>query len=424
MTQLKFETWPIERLIEYARNPRKNDHAVDKIAGAIKEFGFRIPVVAKSDGLVVDGHLRLKAAKKLGLTEVPVILADDMTEAQIKAFRISVNRMAEFADWDNELLALEFSELTDMGFDLDMTGFTADEIAALTPEQIEPGLTDEDSVPEVPEQPITVLGDVWMLGKHRLMCGDSTSIGAFDQLMAGERADMIFTDPPYGMSYGGGRAEGEHTKFKGRSGGIKAHGMILNDDLQGDDLIALVRDAIATSTASMKEGGALYACFTWRTYAEFEAGLESCGYKVKACIVWDKKSIGLGNSNYRPQHEFIFYCGGQWYGDKSESDVWYLSRGNTGAYVHPTQKPVELIERALDNSSKRGDLIIDCFGGSGSTLIACEKTNRQARLMELDPKYCDVIVNRWQDFTGKIATHAETGQPFAEVKNDKQETGQ
>lgn len=185
MTSLVFETWPITRLIEYARNPRKNDHAVDKIASAIKEFGFRIPVVAKSDGLVIDGHLRLKAAKKLGLTEIPVILADDMTETQIKAFRISVNRMAEFAEWDNELLALEFAELKDMDFDLDLTGFTADEIAALMPEQIEPGLTDEDAVPEVPEVSITVKGDVWVLGKHRLMCGDSTSIDAVEKLTGG-----------------------------------------------------------------------------------------------------------------------------------------------------------------------------------------------------------------------------------------------
>ena len=240
------------------------------------------------------------------------------------------------------------------------------------------------------------------------MCGDSTSVTAFDQLMGGAKADMIFTDPPYGMSYGGGRAAGSTKK----GALVKAHGMIINDDLQGNDLIALVRDAIATSSALMKEGGALYACFTWRTYAEFEAGLESCGYKVKACIVWDKKSIGLGNSNYRPQHEFIFYCGGQWYGDKSESDVWHMSRGATGKYVHPTQKPVELVERALSNSSKAGDVVIDCFGGSGSTLIACEKTNRHSRLMELDPKYCDVIVKRWQEFTGQKAIHAETGEAF------------
>lgn len=407
MKTLQFETWSIDRLIEYSRNPRKNDHAVDKIAGAIKEFGFRVPVVVKSDGLVVDGHLRLKAAKKLGLTEVPVILADDMTEAQIKAFRISVNRMAEFAEWDNDLLALEFSELTDMGFDLDLTGFTADEIAALSPEQIDPGLTDEDATPEVPEQPVTVLGDVWVLGGHRLMCGDSTSIDAMDKLMAAQKADMVFTDPPYGMSYDGGR-------------GKKQFGMIKGDDAKGADLIALVRDALATAKASCKEGASAYVCFPWRTYAEFEDAMLSCGMAINSCIVWDKKSVGLGHQDYRPQHEFIFYSkGGQFYGDRSQSDVWYMSRGSTAAYVHPTQKPVELVEKAIGNSSKKGDAVIDCFGGSGSTMIACEKTGRHARLMELDPKYCDVIVKRWQDFTGKIAIHAETGEPFAEVTNGK-----
>jgi len=195
--------------------------------------------------------------------------------------------------------------------------------------------------------------------------------------------------------------------------------MILNDDLQGDDLIGLVRDALATSIAVSKQGAPLYACFTWRTYAEFEAALESLGKEVKACIVWDKKSIGLGNSHYRPQHEFIFYCGGQWHGDKSQSDVWNMSRGSTGEYVHPTQKPVELIERALNNSSKAGDVVVDCFGGSGSTLIACEKTARDCRMMELDPKYCDVIIQRWQDFTGQTATLEGDGRTFDELKAER-----
>jgi len=291
-----------------------------------------------------------------------------------------------------EDLATDFGELM---------GFSQDELVDLLKKnEVTEGLTDEDAVPEVPEEPITREGDVWLLGRHRLMCGDSTSIDAVDKLMGGSKADMIFTDPPYGMSYGGGRAAGSTKK----GALVKAHGMILNDDLQGNALIALVRDAIAASTTAMKEGGALYACFTWRTYAEFEAALESCGHKVKACIVWDKKSIGLGNSHYRPQHEFIFYCGGQWHGDKSQSDVWHMSRGATGEYVHPTQKPVELVERALNNSSKRGDIVIDCFGGSGSTLIACEKNGRHACLMELDPKYVDVIIKRWQDYTGQNAT--------------------
>ena len=411
----RLQLWPVERLQPYAKNARTHSDAqVEQIAASIREFGFTNPIlVDKADGIIA-GHGRLMAAKLLGLDQVPVISLDYLTDAQRRAYILADNKLALNAGWDDALLAEELKQLEADGFDLDLVGFSDEELEALMPEaeQLEPGAED-DAVPEVPAQPVSVLGDVWVLGNHRLMCGDSTSIGAFDQLMAGQRADMIFTDPPYGMSYGGGRAAGDHALDK-KTGGvkIKSHGMILNDDLQGDDLIALVRDAIATSTASMKEGGALYACFTWRTYAEFEAGLESCGYKVKACIVWDKKSIGLGNSNYRPQHEFIFYCGGQWYGDKSESDVWYMSRGNTGAYVHPTQKPVELIERALDNSSKRGDLVIDCFGGSGSTLIACEKKNRHARLMELDPKYCDVIVKRWQDFTGKRATLEADGRTF------------
>jgi len=223
----------------------------------------------------------------------------------------------------------------------------------------------------------------------------------------------VFTDPPYGMSYGGGRARGDSVSFKNRSGGIKAHGMIKGDDLQGENLIGLVRDALATAKATSKTGAAFYVCFTWRTYTEFENALNECGLSVSNCIVWDKKSIGLGNANYRPQHEFIFYCkGGVWQGDKSQSDVWYMSRGATGDYVHPTQKPVELIERALTNSSKAGDSVLDLFGGSGSTLIAAEKTGRNARLMELDEKYVDVIVQRWQNFTGQEAVNEETGRKY------------
>jgi DNA modification methylase len=343
-----------------------------------------------------------------------VILADDMSEAQIKAFRLSVNKVAELAEWDIDLLKLEIFDLKEMDFDLSLTGFDDDELANFLAEPTE-GLTDDDAVPDVPAIPVTVEGDVWLLGRHRLMCGDSTSQSAFDALTAGAAADLIFTDPPYGMSYGGGRAAGSSKK----GDLVKAHGMILNDDLQGDDLIGLVRDALATSISCTKPGAPLYACFTWRTYAEFEAALQGLGREVKACIVWNKQSIGLGNSHYRPQHEFIFYCGGQWYGDKSQSDVWSMSRGATGAYVHPTQKPVELIERALSNSSKSGDIVIDCFGGSGSTLIACEKHGRMARLMELDPKYCDVIITRWQDFTGQQATLESTGQAFGELKAER-----
>ena len=406
----------VDDLIPYARNSRTHSKdQVAQIAASIREFGWTNPILVDGDGTIIAGHGRVMAARKLGEKEVPCIELGHLTEAQKRAYVIADNQLALNAGWDAEMLKVEIAELVDADFDLGLLGFDDAMLAGLTGVETE-GLTDPDDAPEPPAVPVTVLGDVWVMSNHRLMCGDSTSIDAFTTLMGGERADMIFTDPPYGMSYGGGRAAGDHARDK-KTGGvkIKAHGMIINDDLQGDALIALVRDAIATSSACMKEGGALYACFTWRTYAEFEAGLESCGHKVKACIVWDKKSIGLGNSNYRPQHEFIFYCGGQWYGDKSQSDVWYMSRGSTGEYVHPTQKPVELIERAINNSSKAGDVVIDCFGGSGSTMIAAEKNGRYSRLMELDPKYCDVIVTRWQDFTGQQAILDGDGRTFDEI---------
>ena len=393
----------VEDLIPYVRNSRTHsDEQVAQIAASIREFGWTNPVLVDGENGVIAGHGRILAARKLGMDEVPCIELAGLTDTQRRAYIIADNKLALNAGWDDELLAIEFSELADAGFDNLLTGFTQDEIDALTPEQIPEGLTDEDAVPDVQPDPVSKLGDVWLLGKHRVMCGDSTSIDAVEALMTGGKADMVFTDPPYGMSYGGGR-----------------HGMILGDDKTGDDLIELVRDALASAVAVSKSGSATYVCFSWRTYSEFEAAMEECGLKASACIVWDKKSIGLGNSNYRPQHEFIFYCkGGAWYGDKAQSDVWSMSRGATGKYVHPTQKPVELIERALNNSSKGGDTVLDVFGGSGSTLIACEKTGREARLMELDPKYVDVIVRRWQEFTGKQATHAATGATFAEVEAD------
>ena len=313
------------------------------------------------------------------------------------------------------MLKIELQDLNSEGFDLSLTGFDLSEISAFLEEPTE-GLTDEDAVPEAPEVPVTVEGDVWLLGRHRLMCGDSTLIDAVDRLMDGQKADMVFTDPPYGMSYGGGRAAGSTKK----GALVKAHGMIKGDDLKGDDLIGMIRDAVGSAISVCKSGAAKYVCFPWRTYAEFESALDQVGMTVSACIVWDKKSIGLGNANYRPQHEFIFYSkGDSWHGDKSQSDVWYNSRGATGAYVHPTQKPVELVEKAISNSSKGQDIVIDVFGGSGSTLIACEKTSRDCRMMELDPKYCDVIILRWQEFTGHKATHEQSEQTFAEMQESR-----
>ena len=415
MAKQQIEQVSIEALIPYARNSRTHSDAqVAQIAASIKEFGFTNPVLIDEDGGIIAGHGRTLAARKLGLDEVPCLRLAYLSEAQKKAYIIADNKLALNAGWDDEMLKVELSELKDLDFDLSLIGFDADELAnLLEPEQVE-GLTDEDEVPELPETPVTVEGDIWILGNHRLMCGDSTSIDAVDKLVNASQVDMVFTDPPYGMSYGGGRAG----KIGGTDGTVKKFGVILGDTKTGGELIALVRDALASAVSVSKSGSATYVCFPWRTYSEFESAMEECGLKATSCIVWDKKSIGLGNANYRPQHEFIFYCkGGAWYGDKTQSDVWSLSRGATGKYVHPTQKPVELIEQALNNSSKSGDAVLDVFGGSGSTMIACEKTGRYARLMELDPKYCDVIIKRWQEFTGKTAYHDVTGEAFAEVVN-------
>lgn len=411
----RYKKSEIATLIPYINNSRTHsEEQIKQVAASIKEFGFTNPVLIDEQGGIIAGHGRVMAAELLGMTEVPCIVLEGLTEAQKKAYVIADNQLALNAGWDLDTLKLEVENLHELDFDLDLLGFDDDMLDGLLQEIPGEGLTDEDAVPEAPESPVSVEGDVWVLGNHRLMCGDSTSIDAVDRLMGGQKSDLVFTDPPYGMSYGGGRAAGSTKK----GALVKAHGMILGDDARGDDLIALVSDSLSAAVISRKEGGAAYVCFPWRTYAEFEQGLIDAGLEIKACIVWNKKSIGLGNSNYRPQHEFIFYCGGQWYGDKSQSDVWSLGRDSGSSYVHPTQKPVELIEKALSNSSKSGDIVHDCFGGSGSTLIACEKTGRHARLMELDPKYVDVIIKRWQDFTGKEAIH-ENGQTFAEISISK-----
>jgi DNA modification methylase len=429
-SEQKFDYRQADSLVPYVRNSRTHSDAqVAQIAGSIEEFGMVGAIVVR-DGVIAKGHGTLAAIQKLyeagkriypapGRKQgaeplpagtVPVLDVSGWTDAQFKAYVIADNKLAENAGWDFELLAVELDDLRDEGFDLNLLGFEAQELNDLigTPNTgPEPGLTPDDQVPEAPEAPASLLGDVWVLGDHRLMCGDSTSAEAFAKLMAGGRGDMIFTDPPYGMSYEGGRSK-------------KQFGMIANDDAQGADLIALVRGALGSAKAACKAGASAYVCFPWRTYAEFEAAMRATGFDINACIVWDKKSIGLGHQDYRPQHEFIFYSkGGQFYGDRSESDVWYMSRGNTAAYVHPTQKPVELIERALQNSSKEGDVVIDCFGGSGSTLIASQKLGRAARLMELDPRYCDVIIKRWQEFTGEAATLEVDGRTFEEVAEER-----
>lgn len=411
-----YKTFPVASLIPYARNSRTHSEAqITKIAASIKEFGFLNPVIVDGENGIVAGHGRVLAAKKLGMDEVPVVEASHLTEAQRRAYVIADNRLALDAEWDDEMLRVEFAELEGLGFDLDLTGFTPDEIAALQPEQLTEGLTDEDAVPEVPVESVTKPGDVWVMGKHRLMCGDSTSIEQAEKLMAGLKADMVFTDPPYNVAYEG---LGKKNKL----------GPIKNDNMADDAFEQFCRDVFATYHAVMKPLSCIYVCHPDSQTAPKLAFEKTFGelFKKSSTIIWVKQSAGMGWQDYRVQHEPILYgwkegSGKHFYcGDRSKTTIWKIGRDAQATYVHPTQKPVALPEEAIKNSSKGEDTILDLFGGSGSTLIACEKTGRTARLMELDPKYCDVIVKRWQDFTGKQAALESTGQTFAEVSNVSQ----
>jgi len=331
------------------------------------------------------------------------------------------------AGWDNKLLALELGELGDLGFDLDLVGFTDEEIAALMPVQIEPGLTDEDAVPEVPEQPVTVLGDVWVLGKHRLMCGDSTSIDAVDKLMVGQKADMVFTDPPYNVNFTGALSStsknGKLVKMsQGYVNPSSTHDEIRNDSMDKDQFHDFMLSVLSVIKAYCT--GGYYICFSSSTLDELLIPLQETGIGWKSIIVWNKNQSPMGGGHFRRKYEPIAYgyFENKFFGrEYAEDDVWDVDRTRKND-LHPTMKPVELVEKAIEYSSGRGGSVLDLFGGSGTTMIACEKTNRQARLMELDPKYCDVIIKRWQEFTGKIAVHAETGQPFAEVKDGSTKT--
>lgn len=410
----KVEQWPIEKLVPYAKNSRTHSDAqVAQIAASIREWGWTTPVLVDETGSIIAGHGRLQAARRLQMTEVPVVVATGWSEAQKRAYVIADNKLALNAGWDNELLALELGELGDAGFDLELTGFTDEEIKALMPVQLEEGPTDEDATPAVPETPVTVLGDMWLLGRHRLMCGDSTSIEQAEKLMNGVKADMVFTDPPYNVAYEG---RGEKNKL----------GKIKNDDMSDESFEQFCRDVFATYHAVMKPLACIYVCHPDSQTGPKLAFEKTFGelFKKASTLIWVKQSAGMGWQDYRAQHEPILYgwkeggSGKHFYcGDRSKTTVWQIGRDAQASYVHPTQKPVALPEEAIKNSSKGEDVVLDLFGGSGSTLIACEKTGRINRSMELDPKYCDVIVKRWQEFTGKQAIHAESGKPFSEVAN-------
>ena len=405
----KIEQWNIDKLIPYARNSRTHsDEQVAQIAASIKEFGFTNPVLIDNEGVIIAGHGRLMAARKLAMTEVPCIRLGHLTKTQIKALVIADNRLALNAGWDNAMLATEFKDLMDLGFDVGLTGFTDDEIEALMPLELEEGLTDPDDAPEAPVNPVTVQGDVWVMGKHRLLCGDSTSMDDLAKLCENQMVDMWLTDPPYNVAY---------------EGGTKEKLTIQNDSMGDDQFRKFLRDAYTAADSVMKAGAVFYI---WHADSEgynFRGAAKDAGWTVRQCLIWKKSSLVMGRQDYHWKHEPCLYgwkdgAGHLWAADRKQTTILEFDKPTRNG-EHPTMKPVALFEYQMLNNTKGGDQILDSFGGSGTTLIAAEKNGRIARIMELDPKYCDVIVQRFEQFTGKKAILESTGQTFEEVANGK-----
>lgn len=441
----------IDALIPYARNSRTHSETqVAQIAASIREFGFTNPVLVDGDGGIIAGHGRVLAARKLGLSAVPTIRIDYMTDAQKRAYVIADNKLALNAGWDDELLALELGELQAEGFDLSLTGFGPDEIDALMlgdDDIDENGLTDDDEAPSLRDRFVSKQGDIWLLGRHRIMCGDSTKIDHVQALIAGKQCDGCWTDPPYNVAYKG------------------SNGLTIQNDSMGDDsFFAFLYDAYVCMFAALREGAPIYVAHADTEGLNFRRAFKEAGFKLSGCLIWVKNALVLGRSDYQWRHEPILYgwkpgAAHSWFGARNKTTVvestdmpfvrlpdgrFQIDMGDTSLIIsgddvkveevrgtiiraekpkrngeHPTMKPVELIIGMLKNSTLRGDTVLDLFGGSGSTLIACEKTGRAARLMELDERYADVIVRRWQDFTGQKATLESTGQTFDALEAER-----
>jgi DNA modification methylase len=401
----RIELWPLDRLKPYDRNARTHSaEQVAQIAASIVEFGFTNPILVDSNDGIIAGHGRLSAAQELGLKTVPVVVLDHLSERQRKAYILADNQLALNAGWDTDLLRGELQDLAEQDFDLSLIGFSDDELADLLPEieELAPEDADADAVPEPPAEPITKPGDVWLLGKHRVMCGDSTVIMDVERLMDGKKADMVFTDPPYGVDYQGGHFHSGNVNI------VRKREKLANDHNEQIyiDVIPVI--------AQFCDG----PCYTWfastRALSLYQAVLQVG--EIHALLIWHKTNATYAamNAQYKQRHEPCLYWKPKgstlrWCGPTNECTVWEIKRDARNEF-HPTQKPVDLAERAIGNHEAK--LVLDLFGGSGSTLIACEKTGRQARLMELDPRYCDVIVKRWQQFTGKTATLDATGERF------------
>lgn len=392
MNELVIETVKITDLTAYDKNSRTHsDEQIAQIAASISQFGFTNPVLIDANNMIIAGHGRVLGATKLGLQSVPCLRLSHLSDEQKRAYVIADNKLAMNAGWDEDLLSLELRLLKELNFDLDVIGFNEDELTDLLKADQEEtiGLTDEDAVPEVPIQPVSKIGDVWLMGKHRLMCGDSTSIDSVKKLMNGELADQLITDPPYNVAY---------------VGKAKSAMKIDNDNMSNDNFRQFLRDAFVSANSVMKEGAVFYI---WHSDSEgynFLAACKDAGWKVRQCIIWKKQSMVMGRRDYHAKHEPCLYgwkdgASHLWSSDRKQTTILEFDRSFKND-IHPTMKPVNLIEYQILNNTKGSDVVLDLFGGGGSTLIAAEKNGRIARLMELDPKYVDVIVKRWEEFTG------------------------
>ena len=409
----RIELWSIDRLRPYERNPRTHSEAqVDQIAASMVEFGWTNPILIDENAGILAGHGRLLAARKLGLAEVPVIRFEHLSEAQKRAYVLADNQIALQAAWDDALLAEELAWLRDERFDLDLVGFDATELERLlTLADGEAGSDEvEDEVPEPPEEPVSKPGDLWVLGSHRLLCGDATVLADVERVLGGQLADMTWTDPPYNVDY----ANTPKDKLRGK------HRPILNDNL-GGGFEAFLLDACTNIVAVTK--GAVYVCMSSSELHTLQRAFAAAGGKWSTFVIWAKSTFTLGRADYQRQYEPILYgwkdgADHYWCGARDQGDVWFFDKPAKND-LHPTMKPVALVERAIRNSSKSRDVVLDPFGGSGSTLIACEKTGRQARLIELDPKYVDVIIQRWQDWTDATAVLEGDGRSFGALAGQR-----
>lgn len=450
-TDLQIERWPIERLVPFARNPRTHtEEQVAQIAASIVEFGWTNPILAGSDGVLIAGHARLQAARKLSLSEVPVIVLDHLTEAQRRALVIADNQLAiAGTGWDEDLLRGLLVDLRQDEFNLDVLGFSDEELNAWLSQEPgdQEGLTEEDAVPEPLEEPVTRRGDLWLLGSHRLLCGDSASSEDVKRLVEGAPIDLVNTDPPYnvrveprsnnaiaaGLSSFAGLQH--HQSFDVHRGASKAKATtkkmrpkdraLANDFMKDGDYDVLLRKWFGNLAEVLKPGGSFYIWGGYANCANYPPALAECGLYFSQAIIWVKEHPVLTRKDFMGNHEWCFYGwregAAHWFNPEitNATDVWSVKKVSPNAMVHLTEKPVELAVRALTYSSKAGQTVLDLFGGSGSTLIACEKLGRRARLMEIDPPYCDVIIRRWQDYAGKTATLEGDGRGFDEIRAER-----